>query len=210
MPEIDRLPRILPSSLPLETLENLAKVLGYTFPNFPHPKQRQIDDFMNSLASRTYVWGSALMRGEIGPEADPNAVERLDVLGHPLEQKDDGKAVFHVFLLLSPGFTFSITAQRQRRSGFDITNLEVHPRSCYEQIVQCARCDYLERQLGHLYETSLMGSTPLQYADFLAAIDALSVRHPALASGRDARMLKDGSDPAERAPIRPAMSRGRT
>lgn len=209
MSEIDRFPRILPSSLPIEALENLAKVLGYTFPNFPHPRKRQIDDFMDSLARRTYTWGSALMRGEIGHEADPNVVERLDVLGHPLEQKDDGKAVFHVFLLLSPGFTFSITAQRQRRSGFDITNLEVHPRSCYEQLVHCARRDCLEKQLTHLYEESLKGSTPLQYADFLVALDAVSDRYPALASGRDARALKEGSNPTDKAPIRPAMSRGR-
>lgn len=86
--------------------------------------------------------------------------------------------------------------------------LEVSPGKYYPQLVQQARQFDLMEHLTHLYEMSAMGSTPLVYEDFIAALDTLAKTHPQLASGRDARILSKGAPGEPKKPARSVIPRG--
>jgi len=209
LPSHDTIPRILPSDLPPEAIERLALAVNYRFSPYSVTPIERAKDFLDAINKGRHGWGGNYLAGLIEELEHPNSAMKLDVIGDPIQaraQKRRGKA--SIFLLIEPGYAFKIELEIHAHN-IQLESLEVYPGKYYPQLVQQARQFDLMERLTHLYEMSAMGSTPLVYEDFIAALDTLTKTHPRLASGRDARILSEGQPDEPKRPARSVITRGR-
>ena len=204
----DTIPRILPSDLPPEVIERLAIAVNFAFSPRDVTSIRRAKSFLDALQENRHGWGGNYLAGLIEELEHPNSAMKLDVIGDPIQaraQKRRGKG--SIFLLIDPGYTFLIELEVDAHN-IKLESLEVYPGKYYSQLVQQAKQFDLVERLTHLYEMSAMGSTPLVYEDFIAALDTLAKTHPRLASGRDARILSEGAPGEPKKPARSVIPRG--
>lgn len=205
----DTIPRILPSDLPPEAIERLALAVNYRFSPYSVTPIERAKDFLDALNKGRHGWGGNYQKGDLSALEHPNSAQKLDVVGDPVEAfAHKRRNAFEVFLLISPGYAFSIELAVNGHN-VHLRNLEAHPGEHYAQLVQHARQAYLTKRLAELYEEAMKGSTPILYEDFLHALDELAKTHPRLASGRDARILSEGQPDEPKRPARSVIPRGR-